>query len=151
MAQPPHPPSPTSKAHSFKWYKAQLCGYFILTGGPCPYGDACIFAHSEAELRAVGTPLPPRVSNRWRAECPHAPRDPLLVAFFDASYCCRYHAAMNAREALSKLRREANRSSFMRPRSRRRSGRVRFYPAPTKNPYANVGEAVAIYNADDPL
>ena len=43
-------------------YKTELCASFIKSGGNCPYGDKCQFAHGEHDLKVVDRPP------KWRSK-----------------------------------------------------------------------------------
>lgn len=43
-------------------YKTELCSSFVRSGGYCPYGDKCQFAHGDDELKRVDRP------NNWRSK-----------------------------------------------------------------------------------
>lgn len=64
-------------------YKTELCASYMSTGGNCPYGDKCQFAHGEAELKAVDRPP------KWRSKpCQN------WVKYGNCSYndrCCFRH------------------------------------------------------------
>lgn len=43
-------------------YKTELCATFVKSGGYCPYGDKCQFAHGSTELKSVDRP------SNWRSK-----------------------------------------------------------------------------------
>lgn len=43
-------------------YKTELCASYMSTGGNCPYGEKCQFAHGREELKAVDRPP------KWRSK-----------------------------------------------------------------------------------
>lgn len=43
-------------------YKTELCSSFVKSGGYCPYGDKCQFAHGQEELKVVDRP------SNWRSK-----------------------------------------------------------------------------------